>query len=187
MVGRALEALLQSAGYDTRLINDLAAGEPEELLQGVRLLLITPTVSAKSRDRFLAAIRSASGAASIPVLTLYTAGQTSPAGQTGLVPWPCRIADLKAAISVALLATSRAGASAILEESRTSPGRSKSADRSSTPGLGVQNPQFNSPDGRLGTIGDPELGDNVLHVDFGGSPADGQALGDLGVGPTLCQ
>ena len=102
-MGRALEVLLQGLGYDTRLIEESSAGNPEDLLEGVQLLLAAPTVSTESRERFLAGVASTPRTATIPVLTLSTALKKEPADQTGLVLWPCRMEDLKMEIEAALL------------------------------------------------------------------------------------
>ena len=72
VAGRALEALLQGVGYDTRLIEDPPERSPEQLLEGVRLLLLAPTLSAESRETLLAEMGSTLDAANIPVLTLST-------------------------------------------------------------------------------------------------------------------
>src|SRR5215203_7054944 len=72
VAGRALEALLQGVGYDTRLIEDPLESPPEQLLEGVRLLLLAPTLSAESREAFLAEMGGPLDAAHIPVLTLST-------------------------------------------------------------------------------------------------------------------
>lgn len=42
-----------------------------------------------------------------------------------------------------------------------------------------QDPEFQGLDDRLGAIRDPQLGDYVPHVNFGGGLADKEALGDL--------
>jgi hypothetical protein len=108
VVGRALEALLQGLGYNTRLIEESDAEEPAEALVGTQLLLTAPTVSTESRTRFLAAMRSTPGTATIPVLTLATDYGEEPADQANIVPWPCRLEVLKAEIEAALLPTLRA-------------------------------------------------------------------------------
>src|SRR5918999_5165562 len=72
VAGRALEALLQGVGYDTRLIEDPPERSPEQLLEEVRLLLLAPTLSAESRESQLAKMGSTLEAANIPVLTLST-------------------------------------------------------------------------------------------------------------------
>ncbi len=103
MVGRALEALLQGVGYDTRLIEDHPAGEPEDLLEGVRLLLVTPSLSGESREPLLADMRGALVAEAIPVLTLSTTLKETLADQPDLILWPCRLEDLTEKIEAALL------------------------------------------------------------------------------------
>jgi hypothetical protein len=115
VVGRALEALLRGAGYDTRLIDEPITGMPEELLWGVELLLVAPTPSTKSRERFLDGLGSMSGTAAIPILTLYSVVRRVLADQTGLVPWPCRLEELKAEIEAARRAPSYSGAPAEAE------------------------------------------------------------------------
>ena len=72
VAGRALEALLQGVGYDTRLIEDPPESPPERLLKGTRLLLLAPTLSAESREAFLAEMGGTLDATNIPVLTLST-------------------------------------------------------------------------------------------------------------------
>ena len=101
-MGRALEVLLQGLGYDTRLIEESDTGRPEELLGGIQLLLAAPTASTEARERFLARMRGTPGTAAIPVLTLSTAHRGELADQTGLVPWPCRLEDLKREIDAAV-------------------------------------------------------------------------------------
>jgi hypothetical protein len=102
VVGSALEVLLQGVGYDTRLIEESGVGSPEELLRGTQLLLAAPTVNTESRERFLARMKSTPSTAAIPVLTLSTAQRVEFADQTGLVPWPCRLEDLKSEIDAAV-------------------------------------------------------------------------------------
>src|SRR5918994_4391407 len=70
--GRALEALLQGVGYETRLIEDPPESPPEQLLEGVRLLLLAPILSTESRENLLAEMGGTLDAANIPVLTLST-------------------------------------------------------------------------------------------------------------------
>ena len=108
MVGRSLEVLLQGAGYSTRIIGEPTTDKSHELLEGIRLVLVAPTPSTESRERFLASMESEWGGATIPVLTLSVVLTTVPSNQTGRVPWPCRLEDLKSRIEAALLTASRA-------------------------------------------------------------------------------
>jgi hypothetical protein len=103
VAGRALEALLQGVGYDTRLIEDPPERSPEQLLEGVKLLLLAPTLSAESRETLLADMGSTLDAANIPVLTLSTSLKETLAGGAAFIPWPCRLEDLTKKIEAALL------------------------------------------------------------------------------------
>jgi hypothetical protein len=103
VAGHALEALLQGVGYDTRLIEDPPERPPEQLLEGVKLLLLAPTLSAESRETLLAEMGSTSDAANIPVLTLSTSLKEAPGDRLIPIPWPCRLEDLTKKIEAALL------------------------------------------------------------------------------------
>ena len=103
MAGRALEALLQGVGYDTRLIEDPPESNPEELLEGVGLLLLAPTLSSESRDVLLADMGGTLAAADIPVLTLSTGLKEALGDGRSYIPWPCRIEDLTKKIDATLL------------------------------------------------------------------------------------
>ena len=108
MVGRSLEVLLQGAGYGTRIIEEPTPDYPHDLLEGIRLVLVVPTPSTESRARFLASMKSRSGGAAIPVLTLSMVLNSELSDPTGNVPWPCRLEDLKNEIEAALHTASRA-------------------------------------------------------------------------------
>ena len=103
VAGRALEALLQGVGYDTRLIEDPPEKPPEQLLEGVRLLLLAPTLSAESRETLLAEMDDPLEAANIPVLTLTTTLKEALNDGPAFIPWPCRLEDLTKRIEAALL------------------------------------------------------------------------------------
>ena|SRR6266704_3436326 len=49
----------------------------------------------------------------------------------------------------------------------------------------MEQTQFNGPDSGLGTVGDTELGEDVLDVGFDRAHTHNQVLGDLAVGLTL--
>ncbi len=103
MAGRAIEALLQGVGYDTRLIEDPPVGDPEECLDGVRLLLLAPTLSAESRGALLAEMGGTLDRAEIPVLTLSTGLKEALGDGRASIPWPCRLEDLTKKIEATLL------------------------------------------------------------------------------------
>src|ERR671910_3340634 len=108
VAGRALEALLQGVGYDTRRIEDPPERPPEQLLEGVRLLLLAPTLSAESRETLLAEMGSTLEAANIPVLTLTTTLKDALGDGPVFIPWPCRLEDLTKRIEAALLPVTEA-------------------------------------------------------------------------------
>ena len=108
MVGRSLEVLLQGAGYGTRIIEEPTTDKPHELLEGTQLVLVAPTPSTRSRERFLAGMGSVPGVAALPILTLSMVFNQAPPDQTGCVPWPCRLQDLKNEIEAALLRATQA-------------------------------------------------------------------------------
>ena len=103
VAGRALEALLQGVGYDTRLIEDPPERSAEQLLEGVRLLLLAPTLGAESRETLLAEMGSTLEAANIPVLTLSTSLKEALAEGPDFIPSPCRLEDLTKKIEAAPL------------------------------------------------------------------------------------
>jgi hypothetical protein len=107
VVGRSLEVLLKGAGYGTRIIEEPTTDYPHDLLEGIRLVLVVPSPSTESRERFLASMEAKSGGAAIPVLTLSTVLNRVLSDPTGSVPWPCRLEDLKNEIEAALLTASR--------------------------------------------------------------------------------
>src|SRR5215210_8164140 len=113
VAGRALEALLQGVGYDTRLIEDPPESPPEQFLEGVRLLLLAPTLSAASREAFLAEMGGPLDAAHIPVLTLSTTIREALGDGPAFIPWPCRLEDLTRKIEAALLPVPDVGRSVV--------------------------------------------------------------------------
>ena len=113
VAGRALEALLQGVGYDTRLIEDPPESTPEQPLDGVRLLLVAPTLSAESRESLLAEMGGTLDAANIPVLTLSTTIKEALGDGPVSIPWPCRLEDLTRKIEAALLPVPDVGKSVV--------------------------------------------------------------------------
>jgi hypothetical protein len=113
VAGRALEALLQGVGYDTRLIEDPPENPPEQLLEGVRLLLLAPTLSTESREALLAEMGGTLDAAHIPVLTLSTTIREALGDGSAFIPWPCRLEDLTRKIEAALLPVPDVGKSVV--------------------------------------------------------------------------
>ena len=110
LVGRALALLLRSSLYDARFLSASSLSEPGSL-EGVRLLLLTPTweLDAEGRESLLASLRGASAAAEAPILELTSTTGEARNGEARLrpehtVPWPCSTEELERRIQAALLA-----------------------------------------------------------------------------------
>jgi DNA-binding response OmpR family regulator len=105
LVGRVLELLLGSAGYEVRLLHEPEALEVEDLLAGVEALLLDSGVSDERRVDFLGAMASTLETATIPVLALSPGPEGALAQEDRLVPWPGRVEDLAREIEAAVRAT----------------------------------------------------------------------------------
>ena len=110
LVGRTLEVMLKRAGYDARFLNGSFIEKPAELPEEVGLVILTPGLNPKGRERFLR-VREETPAVTpmVPVLELISASGKGRADQPGYVPWPCPVKDLELEIEAVLLAGSRAG------------------------------------------------------------------------------
>jgi hypothetical protein len=109
VVSRTLALLLQGSLYDARFLTASALGEPGSL-EGVRLLLLTPTweLDADRREALMASLRDASDAAKAPILELTSSFGGARNGHLRLRPdhivyWPCSTEELKRRIQAALL------------------------------------------------------------------------------------
>jgi hypothetical protein len=100
--GQALELLLAGVDYDARFLGEPRMDELSELLVGVRLLLLAPAVKEAWREEFLRAVSSSGAIADMSVLELVSAHGEEMSRREGLVPWPCRIENLKREIETTL-------------------------------------------------------------------------------------
>ena len=105
VVGRALCALLESSGYQTRPLGAYPTGVVDELLEGADLLLLTPRVDQGVREAFLGAMgKSTPQKADIPVIALSTSEKEGlPVEGVLRVPWPCETKVLVERIEAAFL------------------------------------------------------------------------------------
>jgi hypothetical protein len=102
LAGRALELLLEGAGYEVVLLEEPEALlGVEDLLAGVDVLLLGRGLSEGRREYFLKAIASTLETAAIPVLSLSPGPEGAPAKEDRVVPWPSRIEDLSREIEAA--------------------------------------------------------------------------------------
>lgn len=110
MVGRTLELMLDRAGYDARFLNGSFIEKPAAMPEEVGLVILSPGLHHKGRERFLRGRENGSGAATrVPVLELISASGKGRADQSGYVPWPCPVKDLELEIEAVLLAGSHTG------------------------------------------------------------------------------
>ena len=115
LVGRALELLLEGAGYEVRLLAELDATGVEDLLHGVDVLILDRGLSDGRRGDFMGSLASTLETATIPVLSLSPGPEGNAAEEDRVVPWPCKIEDLVREIEAARGA---AGAKEPIEDSR---------------------------------------------------------------------
>jgi hypothetical protein len=114
VVGRALCALLEGSGYQTRPIDAYPTGIVDELLEGADLLLLAPRLDQGVREAFVGAMgKSAPQKGDIPVIALTTAVEEGLPEKKGVlsVPWPCKTKVLVERIEAALLVPAEAAAS----------------------------------------------------------------------------
>ncbi len=116
LVGRALELLLEGAGYEVRLLAELDATGVEDLLHGVDVLILDRGLSDGRREDFMGSLASTLETATIPVLSLSPGPEGNAAEEDRVVPWPCKIEDLVREIEAA---RSEAGGGGPIEGSRT--------------------------------------------------------------------
>lgn len=112
VVGQALQLLLRGADYGVRFLPEPALslqGSPAAgALDGARLLLLAPRLSAEGRQQILACV-GASSTTTIPVLELVDDPDGARDGSGRRLPWPCRTEDLKRHIDAALLLVGQEG------------------------------------------------------------------------------
>lgn len=101
LAGRALELLLEGAGYEVRLLEEREAFRVNDLLAGVDVLLLGRGLSEGRREDFLNALASTPETAAIPVLSFSPGPEGTSAEVDRLVPWPCRVEDLAREIEAA--------------------------------------------------------------------------------------
>jgi len=106
VVGRALCALLEGSGYQTRPLDAFPTGVVDELLEGTHLLLLVPRLDEGVREAFLGAMgKSTPQKASMPVIALSTIVEEGLPEKEGVlsVTWPCETKVLVDQIEAALL------------------------------------------------------------------------------------
>lgn len=85
-----------------RLLGELEAYKPEELLGGVDVLLFDARLDEDRREDFVKAMASTTETAHIPLLTLSTDVEETLTEEANIVAWPCTIEELARRIEAAL-------------------------------------------------------------------------------------
>lgn len=101
MIGRVLELLLQTTGYEARF---LEGAEPEklgDLLSDVQLVILPPLLGTECRQAYLEGI-VATPAAAVPLMELVRDGEETEPRTGKIVPWPCSLEVLEREIKAAI-------------------------------------------------------------------------------------
>ena len=113
VVAQALALLLRTSGYGTRILSESSLSNPESV-EGVKLLLLIPTLNLSSEERkaFLALLSDVRESTKIPVLELVALPEETREGETQegdtrdelwyRLPWPCKIERLEQWIEATL-------------------------------------------------------------------------------------
>jgi DNA-binding response OmpR family regulator len=105
-VGWAILLLLQEEGYEIRMVEALRAGLPDDLMEGVDLLLIPPDLIHRRCEESLAALRGKRERIGVPVLSLTAVKEgLLHEEEVRVVPWPINIEELAREIEGALHTT----------------------------------------------------------------------------------
>ena len=102
VVGKALQLLLSDIGYHTRYLPQISFDEPD-MLDGVQLLLFVGGVGARPQGNSASLAESIREKVKVPILELVSFSRETQAEKENLVPWPCRIDELKRRIDAVLL------------------------------------------------------------------------------------
>lgn len=105
VIGRALELLLQAdADYSSVRYMDESSLEQPGALEEVRVVLLGPRWSARSREAITNMVESMPATVRIPVLEVGIPADDTQVEPENYVPWPCQMEDLKRRIDAALFA-----------------------------------------------------------------------------------
>ena len=103
IVGRAVESLLRTAGYNTRFVADPITDGSHSALVEAHVVLLAPSLSAESREKLLGSGKSNPVAAEPPTLELVSeADEGQPRQGRHRVRWPCSLEQLRWEIEAVL-------------------------------------------------------------------------------------
>ena len=103
IVSRAIESLLQTAGYNTRFVGHPVTDGSRSALVEAHVVLLAPSLSAESREKLLGIGTSNPVAAETPTLELVSeADEGQPRRGHHRVRWPCSLEQLRGEIEAVL-------------------------------------------------------------------------------------
>jgi DNA-binding response OmpR family regulator len=105
MVGQALSLLLRGEGYEIRMVGAPRASLPDDLMEGVDLLLIPPDLAHRRCEESLAALRGKRERIGVPVLSLTVAQEGLLHEEVRVIPRPINIEELACEIEGTLHTT----------------------------------------------------------------------------------
>jgi len=105
-VGWAILLLLREEGYEIRMVEAAREGLPDDLMEGVDLLLIPPDLAYRRCEESLAALRGKREGIGVPVLSLTAVKEgLLHEEEVRVVPWPMNIEELAREIESVLKTT----------------------------------------------------------------------------------
>ena len=105
-VGWAILLLLREEGYEIRMVEAAREGLPDDLMEGVDLLLIPPELAHRRCEESLAALRGKREGIGVPVLSLTAVKEgLLHEEEVRVVPWPMNIEELAREIESVLKTT----------------------------------------------------------------------------------
>jgi hypothetical protein len=103
IVGRAIESLLQTAGYNTRFVADPVRDGARSALVEAHVVILAPSLSAESREKVFGSGTSKPLAAETPTVELVSEADEGPPRQgPHRVRWPCSLEQLQWEIEAVL-------------------------------------------------------------------------------------
>jgi hypothetical protein len=103
IVGRAIGALLRTAGYNICFVADPITDGSRSALVEAHLVLLPPNLSAEAREKVLGSDTSKPVAAGTPTMELVSeVDEGQPRQGHHLVRWPCSLEQLRAQIEAVL-------------------------------------------------------------------------------------
>ena len=109
-VGQAISLLLREEGYELRKVEASQSGPPDDLMEGVDLLLIPPDLAHRRCEESLAALRGKREGIGVPVLSLTAVKEgLLHEEEVRVIPWPINIEELAREIAGALNTTHSLG------------------------------------------------------------------------------